>query len=68
MIKRSALSFTMREEDYTNFKLITHELISKRIFKSQLEIMECFTKFLMNATPEDLMKLKLASATTETNK
>lgn len=61
MIKRTSLTFTLKQEDYENFKLIADDLIkTKKMFRSQMEIMECFIQFLMKADPRDLARLKLA--------
>lgn len=68
MIKRTSLSFKIKQDDYENFKLISDQLIKARMFRSQLEIVECFISFLWNANREDLIKLKLAPTIKETPK
>ncbi len=60
MSKRKSLNFSLKEEDHDTFRLISSELIKANFFRSQMEIMECFIQFLTQASPEELIKLKLA--------
>jgi len=65
MIKRKSLNFSLKEDDHDTFRVIADELIKAKMFRSQMEIMECFIQFLTNATRDDLIKLKLAPTKTE---
>lgn len=68
MIKRTSLTFTLKQEDYENFKIVADDLIKAKMFRSQMEIMECFIQFLMKANPQELARLKLAPTKLEVPK